>query len=145
MPKVLTCAKGKFPLANWTSVAKGQRNNDGHDIPQAPPSINNHDTERNSSVMAPINRQQIYLTVLPPSKSRKELVNWKWASLGNPRPKINNINIAEQRHWQRCNGNNDHGTLDRQGDTAESESVEGDQMHLEMSEDRPEKSLEDLE
>ena len=24
MPKVLTHGKGKFPLANWTSVAKGQ-------------------------------------------------------------------------------------------------------------------------
>ena len=24
MPKVLTCRKGKFPVANWTSIAKGK-------------------------------------------------------------------------------------------------------------------------
>ena len=33
MPKVLTCRKGKFLFANWTSVAKGQGHNsqnDGH-------------------------------------------------------------------------------------------------------------------
>ena len=31
MPKVLTCRKGKFPLANWTSVAKGQGHNSQND------------------------------------------------------------------------------------------------------------------
>ena len=67
--------------------------------------------------MAPINRQQTYPAVLPPSKSRKELANWTWVRLGNTRPKINNI---EQRHWQRQNGNLDNRTLDRPGDTAES-------------------------
>ena len=39
LPMVLTCRKGKFPLANGTSVAKGQGNNsqnDAHDISNNP-------------------------------------------------------------------------------------------------------------
>ena len=39
--------------------------------------------------------------------------------LGNPRPKINNLEAAEQRHWQSQNGNSDNRTLDRPGDTAQ--------------------------
>ena len=74
MPKVVTCRKGKCPLANWTSVAKRQGNNsgnDGHDISST--SIPRRDThaERNSTEMAPINRSQTYPAVLPPCKSRK--------------------------------------------------------------------------
>ena len=146
-PKVLTCgkARGKFPLANWTSVAKGHRNNDGHDISEAPPSINNQDMERKSSVMTPIKRQQMHPAAPPPCKSRKELANWTWVSLGNPKSKINNINISEHRHRQRHNGNNDNRTLDGPRDTAESESAEGDQMHSESNVERPGRSLEDLE
>ena len=95
--------------------------------------------------MAPINRQQVYPAVLPPSKCRKELANLTWVRLGNPRPKINNLKAAEQRHWQRQSGNSDNRTLDRPGDTAESESVEGDQVHSEASEERQGRSWEDLE
>ena len=42
-PKVLTCGRGrgKFPLANWTSMTKGHGHNDGHDISEAPPSLTN--------------------------------------------------------------------------------------------------------
>ena len=65
LPRVLTCGRGKSPLANLTSVAKGHRNNDGHGISDAPPSINNQDMERNSSVMAPIKRQQTYPAAPP--------------------------------------------------------------------------------
>ena len=43
MPNALTSKKGKYPLANWTSVIKGQRNNppkekqnDGHDSSNIP-------------------------------------------------------------------------------------------------------------
>ena len=32
MPKVVTCGKGKFPLANLTSGAKGQGHNSQNDI-----------------------------------------------------------------------------------------------------------------
>ena len=59
-PKVLTCGRGrgKFPYANWTSVAKGHGHNDGCDISEAPPSLNNQDpnVERNSVVIVPIDR-----------------------------------------------------------------------------------------
>ena len=60
-----------FPLTNWTSVAKGHGHNDGHDISDAPPSLNNQDMERNPSVMAAINRHQTYPSASPPCKSRK--------------------------------------------------------------------------
>ena len=49
-------------------------------------------------MMASINRSQNYPPVLPPCKSRKELANWTWVKLGNPKPKINNLEAAEQRH-----------------------------------------------
>ena len=91
MPKVLTCRKGKFPLANWTSVAKGQGHksqNDGQDISSTSFPRRDPNEERSSAVMAPINRSQTYPAVLPPCKSRKELANWTWVRLGNPRPKL---------------------------------------------------------
>ena len=103
MPKVLTCGKGKFPLANWTSVAKEQGHNsqnDGHDIPSTSFTRRDPNVERNSTVMAPINRSQTYPTVLPPCKSRKELANGTWERLGNQRPKINNLEVTEQRSWK---------------------------------------------
>ena len=51
----------------------------------------------------------------------------------------------EQEHWQRHNENNDNRTLNEPGDNADSESVEGDQIHLEASEETPGRSWEDLE
>ena len=81
MPKVLTCGKGKFPLANWTNVAKGQGHSsqhDGHDISNTTSPRQDPHAERNSMVMAPINRTQTYPAVLPPCKSRKELANGTW-------------------------------------------------------------------
>ena len=102
-------------------MAKGHGNNDGHDISDAPHSINNQAMERNPSVMAPVNRQQTYPAAPPPCKSRKELAIWTWVRLGNPRAKINSIDIAKQRYWQRHNGNSDNRSLDRPGDTAESD------------------------
>ena len=106
MPKVLTCRKGKFPLANWTSVAKGQGNNapkeiqdDRHDISNTLFPRRDLDTERDPVVMASIYRSQTYPPILTFHKPRKELANWTWVRLGNPKPKINNLEAAEQRHW----------------------------------------------
>ena len=68
MPKVLTCRKGKFPLANWTSVAKGEGHNgqnDGHDISSTSFPIRDPNTERKSTVMTPINRSQTYPAINP--------------------------------------------------------------------------------
>ena len=56
------------------------------------------DAERNSRTRAPINRSQTYPAILPLCTSRKELANWNWVRLGNPMPKINNLEAAEQRH-----------------------------------------------
>ena len=78
MLKLLTCRKGKFPLANWTSVAKGQGHNsqnNGQDIPSYSFQRRDPQAERNSIVMAPINSSQTYPAVLPPCKSRKESAN----------------------------------------------------------------------
>ena len=151
MPKVLTCRKGKFPLANWTSVAKGQghnSHNDGHDIPSTSSQRKDPNAERNSAVIAPINRPQTYPAVLPPCKSRKELANWTWVRLGNPRPKIENLEAAEQRHWQGHVKNTDNKILERPGDTAGSEAVEEEEQTQsdvsDRSEERQGRSLEDL-
>ena len=78
-PKVLSFGRGrgKFPLANWTSVTKGC----GHrlisecDIPQAPPVHQEPTVERNLAVVAPTDRVQTYEGNLAPSKSRKDLAN----------------------------------------------------------------------
>ena len=78
-PKALTCGRdrGKFPMANWTSVTKGCgcRLNSRHDIPQAPPLLNNYNqeltVERNLAVVAPTDRVQTYEGNLAPNKSRK--------------------------------------------------------------------------
>ena len=64
--------------------------------------------------MASINKSQAYSPILPPHKSRKELENWTLVRLGNPKPKINNLEAAKQRHWQRQNGSNESKTLERQ-------------------------------
>ena len=133
MPKVLTCRKGKFPLENWTSVAKGQGHNsqnDRHDVASISFPRRDPNAERNSAVMAPINRSQTYPAVLPPCKSRKELGNWTWVRLRNTRPKIKNLEATEQSSWQGQNGNTDNKTLDRPGhhNTAGSEAVEEEQF-----------------
>ena len=68
MLKELTCRKGKLPLANWTSVAKGQGNNsqnDRHDISNTPFPRGDQDAERNSVMMASISRSQTYPPILP--------------------------------------------------------------------------------
>ena len=87
----MTCKKGKFPLVNLTSVAKGQGSNsqnDGHDITNTPFPRRDPDAERNSTARAPINRSQTYPVIPSPCKSRKELANWNWVRLGNPNPKL---------------------------------------------------------
>ena len=97
--------------------------------------------------MVPINRSQTYPAILPTCKSRKELANWNWVRLGNPRPKINNLEATEQRQWQGQNNNTDNKTLDR--DTAGSEAVKEDEQiqsdASEKSEGRQGRSLEHLE
>ena len=47
----------------------------------------------------------------------------------------------EQRQWQRPDPNNDDRTFDETGDHAETNSIDGDMIHLD--EERP--GLEDLE
>ena len=74
--------------------------------------------QRHSAVIAPTDRVQTYQGDLAPCKSRKDLANWTWVRSGNPRAKINNIDIAEKRHWQRHNDNNEYRTLDGTGDNA---------------------------
>ena len=90
--KVLICGRGrgKFPLANWTSVTKGHGHNNGHDISEAPPSLNNQDpnVERNSAAIVPTDIGQTYQGDLAPCRSRKDLANWTWVRLGNPRAKL---------------------------------------------------------
>ena len=51
----------------------------------------------------------------------------------------------EQRQWQRPNDNTDNRTLDEIENHVDSESVEGDTIHSDASEERPWRSLEDLE
>ena len=107
------------------------------------------DAERYCVVMAPINRSQTYPAILPPCKSRKKLANWNWVRLGNPKPKINNPETTEQRHWQGQNGNTDNKTLGRPEDTAEPGSVEEEEQiqsdASKKSKERQGRSLEDLE
>ena len=87
--KVLTCGRGrgKFPLANWTSMTKGHgcRHITGCEISQAPLLFNNQEltVERNIAVGAPMDRVQTYEGNLDPNKSRKNLANWSWVRLGN--------------------------------------------------------------
>ena len=98
LPKVLTLGRRKgYPLANWTSVIKGQGNhppkeilNDGHYIPNTPFPRGDPDAERGSALMAPMNGSQTCPPVLPQQKTRKELVNWTWVDLGNPNAKFDN-------------------------------------------------------
>ena len=107
MPKVLTSGKGKYPLANWTSVIKGQGNNppkeiknDRHDISDTPFPRGDPDAKRDSVMMASTNRLQTYPSVLPHHKLRKELANWTGVKLGSPKPKFNSLEEADN-YWQR--------------------------------------------
>ena len=79
----MTSGKGKYSLANWTSVIKGQGNNppeeiqnDGHDLSNIPFQEGDQDAERDSGMMASINRSQMYPIVLPQHIPGKGLANW---------------------------------------------------------------------
>ena len=88
MAKVLTCRKGKLLLANWTGVAKGQGHNsqnDEQDISSTSFPRKDPHAERNSAVISPVNRSQTYTAVLLLCNSIKELANWTWVRLGNPK------------------------------------------------------------
>ena len=79
-PKVLTYGRGRgrFPLANWTSVTKGHGHNSRCDTSEALPLLNNIQepvVERNLTVVAPTDRVQSYEGNLVPSKARKILAN----------------------------------------------------------------------
>ena len=143
-PKALTHGRvrGKFPLANWTSMIKGHGCglNSRHDISQAPPSLNNQEpiVERNLAVIAPTDRVQTCEGNLAPHKSRKDLANWSWVRQGNTRARLTNNNRMEQRQWQRPNDNTNDRALDETGDHADSESVEKDTKH--SDEERPGRS-----
>ena len=90
-------------------------------------------------------RVQRYKGDLAPSKSRKHLANWTWVRLGNTRAKLTNDDRPEQRQWQRPNDNTDNRTLGETEHHADSESVDRDNIHSDASEERPRRSLEDLE
>ena len=74
MPKVLTCGRGrgKFPLANWTSVSKGcgPGLNSRCDVSEGPPLINSQDpnADRNQAIVVPPNRVQTYEGDLAPGQ-----------------------------------------------------------------------------
>ena len=143
----MTYGRGKFPLANWTSVIKGYGCglNSGCDISEAPPLINSQDpnADRNPAVVVTADRLQTYEGDLAPSKSRKDLANWMWVRLGSTRAKLTNNDRTEQRQWQRSSDNTDNRTLDEIGDHADLET-EGDHIHPDANEERPERSSEDL-
>ena len=126
-------------------MTKGHGHNDGHDLSEAPPSLHSQDwnAKRNSVVIVPTDRIQIYLGDLAPCRSRQDLAIWTCVRLNNPRLKINYIDIVEEKHWERHNNNNDNRTLNGLGDNTDSESIEGDQIHSEASEERPGISFED--
>ena len=100
-PKVLSLGRGRgrgnFPLANWTSLAKGCGCGiiNGHDIPQTPPV--QQEPERNLAVVAPTDRIQTYEGDLAPARARKPLANWTWVSLDNTWGRLNNNNNTENR------------------------------------------------
>ena len=128
--KVLSLGRGrgKFPLANWTSVTKGCGCGlpSGCDIPEAPPVHQEPTLERNLAIVTLTDRIQTCEGNLAPSKSRKDLANWSWVRLGNTRARLtNNNNRIEQRQWQRPDDNNDDQTLDETGDHADANSIDG--------------------
>ena len=84
LPKILSFGKGRgnFPVANWTSLAKGCgcRFN-GHDTPQTPPV--QQELGKILAVVAPTDKVQTYKGNLVPGKNRKHLANWTWVRLGD--------------------------------------------------------------
>ena len=86
-PKVLNLGrgrgKGKFPLSNWTSLAKGCgcRIINGCDIPQT--TSTQREPERNLAVVAPTDMIQTYEGDLALAKTRKPLANWTLGRLNN--------------------------------------------------------------
>ena len=113
-PKVLSFGRGrgKFPLANWTSVTKGCGCGliSGCGMPQVPSVHQEPTVERNLAIVTPTDRVQTYEGNQAPSKSRKDLANWSWVRLGNTRARLTNNNRTEQRQWQRPDDNNDNRT-----------------------------------
>ena len=135
--------RGNFPLANWTSVAKGcgHRFINGCDILQTPP-VHQEPVQRNLTAVVPTDRVQTYEGNLAPSTTRIDLSNWSWVRLSNTRVRLttNNNNRKEQR-WQTPKDNTDDRTLDETGDHADPDSMEGNAIQS----DDEEPGLEDLE
>ena len=130
--------KGKFPLGNWTSAAKGH--GCGIDQSQTPPM--QQEPDRNLAVVAPMDRIvhtdrfQTYEGDQTPTRPRNSLANWTCVGLGNNpnRPTIDEItrtqlqwnifddNSTENRPGQR---HNDHDSRTSEA----TESVEGDPIY----------------
>ena len=145
MPKVLTSRKGKYPLANWTSVVIGQENNppkevqnDSHDLSNLQFQEGDPDAERDSVMMISINISQTYPPVLTLCKPRKGLANWTWVDLGNPSPKFRSFQ-EEEEFWQKQSKQTANKTIDRQDEEEE------DQIQSDGNEERQGKSLKDVE
>ena len=83
--------RGIYPLANWTSVAKGC----GHgfinccDLPQTP-HVHQEPAERNLAIVAPKDRVQTYEGDIAPITLRKDLANWSWVRLSSTRARLTN-------------------------------------------------------
>ena len=119
--------RGNFPLANWTSVAKGCGHGviNGCDISQAPP-VHQEPVDRKLAIVTPSDKVQTYEGNIAPSTSRKDLANWSWVRPSNTTARLTNKNNnrMEQR-WQRPDDNTDDRTLDKTGDHADPNSTEG--------------------
>ena len=105
----MTSGKEKYPLANWTSVLKGQGNNQPNEIQNERLDLSNipfqegdPDAERDSVMIASINRSQTYSPVLSLHKPRKKLAKWTWVDLGNPRPKFRSFQEEEDFLQKQC-------------------------------------------
>ena len=120
-PQVLSLGrgsgKGKFPLANWSHLAKGHgcRIINGFNIPQTPPV--QQEPEKNLAVVASTDRVEANKGNVAPGKTRKPLANWTWVRLGDTMGRLTNNNRIECRQGQRPN-NYDDRTLD-ETETAE--------------------------
>ena len=136
--------RGIAPLANWTSVIKGQ----GHGI-----FINQSPSETNSC-NSPTFRQeytprhvQIYDELLAQSRQRKPLANWTSVRLGNntDRPTVDDIS-HRQLQWNILNDNNEHGHRQRHNrPSKDTESVEGEPIYSDNDSSTSGVALEDVE
>ena len=99
-PNILHLGRGRgnFPLANWTSLAKGCGCGliNTHDILQTPPVL--QEPEKNFAIVAPTDRIQIYEGDLALGNARKPLVNWTWVRLGDTMGRLTNNNRTECRY-----------------------------------------------